>query len=402
MGTLVVALEHHFVRTPVGVYTSLSFGYDYWSRYLAVYDSVVVLARVKHGSGVPDGYFRADGLRVTFIDMPSYLGLAQFVRSIFKVLRVARLAAELDACFLLRTGNICTSLWLWLYFYRKPYAREVQGDTLEAIRYFTRSTRPRIGHFIAIISDWLSRIQVKHAVCASYVSRYCQRRYPNRRPSKEFIFSSVSLSPDMVAAPRPRSFFDVEICRFVSVGRLELEKGHHVLIQAAKILKDRGVSDWTLRIIGPGREYDNLLNQVRAAGVENNVEIVGPVKYGTPLCKELDDAHIFVLPSYTEGMPRALIEAMARGLPAIGSDVGGITELLTEDQLVPPGDPVSLANKIQRVIEDRSSLEQLSRRNFEKAMGDYSPERLHQIQRAFWQTLKVETAGWYRTKYGTI
>lgn len=84
---------------------------------------------------------------------------------------------------------------------------------------------------------------------------------------------------------------------------------------------------------------------------------------GDPVRQILDSSDLFVLPSRTEGLPRALIEAMARGLPCIGSAVGGIPELIDTSEMVPPGDPAALAAKIQEVLKDPLRMETLSRRN---------------------------------------
>ena len=65
---------------------------------------------------------------------------------------------------------------------------------------------------------------------------------------------------------------------------------------------------------------------------------------GHGVTEQLDAADVFVLPSRQEGLPRAMIEAMARSLPCVGSDVGGISELIP-DWVVPPNDPQALALK---------------------------------------------------------
>ncbi len=84
---------------------------------------------------------------------------------------------------------------------------------------------------------------------------------------------------------------------------------------------------------------------------------------------QLDQADLFVLPSRQEGLPRALLEAMARALPAIGSTAGGIPELLPPEDLVAPADIGALAAKIAEVLTDPARLQAMSARNLAKARG---------------------------------
>jgi len=125
--TLVVAIEHHFVESGDRVYTSLAFGYEYWKEYLEVFDEVYVLARVGYSDVVPKDHFIADGPGVKFIYVPDYLGIWQFLRHMPGLFAAAFRSARLGTCFILRSGNICTALWLCLKLLGKPYSREVQG-----------------------------------------------------------------------------------------------------------------------------------------------------------------------------------------------------------------------------------------------------------------------------------
>ncbi|GAJ04944.1 unnamed protein product, partial [marine sediment metagenome] len=68
-----------------------------------------------------------------------------------------------------------------------------------------------------------------------------------------------------------------------------------------------------------------------------------------------------------EGLPRAMVEAMARGMPCIGSSVGGIPELLADEDIVPPADVKALADKMEEVLRDVSRLERMARRNLQTA-----------------------------------
>lgn len=83
-----------------------------------------------------------------------------------------------------------------------------------------------------------------------------------------------------------------------------------------------------LRFIGDGGYRSTLTKMASDQGIADRVKFLGWLAAGPAVRAELDRADLFVLPSRTEGLPRALVEAMARGLPCIGSTAGGIPELL--------------------------------------------------------------------------
>jgi glycosyltransferase involved in cell wall biosynthesis len=168
------------------------------------------------------------------------------------------------------------------------------------------------------------------------------------------------------------------------VGRLEPEKGNVVLVRALAALRARGTVGFEAAILGGGQELDALRQLSAELGLADRVDLPGVVSMGPELFAYLDRADLFVLPSLTEGLPRALIEAMARGLPAIGSRTGGIPELLDDAQLVPAGDPDALADAIEALILDPRRLAELSRRNFTHAMN-WRPDEMRRRKYAFWR-----------------
>ncbi|WP_411689990.1 glycosyltransferase family 4 protein [Acinetobacter indicus] len=105
----------------------------------------------------------------------------------------------------------------------------------------------------------------------------------------------------------------------------------------------------------------------------------------TYLCNKAD---LYIQPSRTEGLPRALIEAMARGLPAVATNVGGIPELLPSEFLIPPNAPQELANKIDLLISSQQLRYEQGRANYNKAR-EYDSEILRQRRTKFWNQAKA-------------
>jgi len=148
-----------------------------------------------------------------------------------------------------------------------------------------------------------------------------------------------------------------------------------------------------LRIIGEGKHRQELESMSRSLSLDGVVSFVGELPAGKAVRAELDNATVLILPSRTEGLPRVIVEAMARGLPCVATSVGGIPELLHPDDLVPSNDAEALANKIQGVICDPARLNQMSERNLEKAQ-EFRPDRLENRRTEFYQFLKSVTAEW--------
>lgn len=135
-----------------------------------------------------------------------------------------------------------------------------------------------------------------------------------------------------------------------SVGRLSRQKGHSYLVDAiAGINNPAGIK---CVILGTGPEKASLEARINAKGLEGKVILAGEKDYIKPwLCA----SDIFVLPSLWEGIPIALLEAMAVGLPCVASSVDGIQEVIENGKsgiLCPPADSNALANALIRLTED--------------------------------------------------
>ena len=141
---------------------------------------------------------------------------------------------------------------------------------------------------------------------------------------------------------------------FLFLGALIQRKGVINLLAAVKKMKDQGISDFHLLIAGSGAEEQRLKEYVQINGIQEYVEFLGWMtkEQKTALMKKSD---VLVLPSYNEGLPIAVLEAMSYGLPIISTNVGSIAEAVKEKEngfLIEPGDVDSLANAMIQLIND--------------------------------------------------
>ena len=163
---------------------------------------------------------------------------------------------------------------------------------------------------------------------------------------------------DTVAfAPTARPHRPRERRVVLAVGRLEPEKNLGRLVDAIALIDDPPVR---LVLVGEGRERAELEQRAEARGVA--IELRGVVPH-RELPRHLAEADVYALPSLTEGHPKALIEAMASGVPCVGSARGGIPTLIehgVSGLLFDPEDPRAIAAAIRRVLTDRALAERLA------------------------------------------
>lgn len=389
-----VTTESRFERTPDGAsWTVSTVSYRFWQRYLDVFDEVRVVGRLREVPVPPAAAVRADGLRVSLHPMPYYVGPWQFARQYFQSRGVVRDLVGADDAAIIRAPGMGGSL-LVSQLRRKghPYGLEVVGDPWQvfapgSVRTILRPVLRRK------ITAELKR-ECGGACAVSYVtSANLQQRYPAAPGAHVTSYSSIDL-PSEAFVSVPRSLRPApQIGNLIFVGSVEqLYKAPDVLIDAVGMAAAKGVK-LRLTMIGEGQHIAELKQQAVKLGLANAIDFKGHVTPGKPIRDELDQGDLFVLPSRQEGLPRAMIEAMARALPCIGSDVGGIPELLNTSECVPANDAKALATKIVEVIADAARLARLSEENLQKSR-QYSAEVLRPRRRALYQFVKDATLEW--------
>ena len=387
---LVVALEHRFHGTPDrAVWTETGFAYEFWCRYLAVFDQVAVVARVREVVMPDPDYRRADGAGVSFVPVPYYLGVQQYVMRLPQIRRSVKNAVGPTDAVILRVGSpVAHMIEKQLRRTDHPFALEVVGDPYDVFApgSFKHPLRPFFRWWFA---NQL-RQECARAFAVAYVTKYAlQRRYPPAMDAFSTYYSDVEL-PDEAFVAHPRSAVHAPI-RLIFVGTLaQLYKAPDVLIHAVSLCVNQGLN-LRLVMIGGGEYRPELEAQATARGLKDQVCFLGQLPAGEAVRDQLDRADLLVLPSYQEGLPRAMIEAMARALPCIGSTVGGIPELLPEEDMVPPSDATALADKIREVVNDPARMARMSARNLVGA-HEYRNSILKERRDAFYEYVKEFTS----------
>jgi glycosyltransferase involved in cell wall biosynthesis len=400
---LLITFEGHVSRGVAGdIHADGPAKYSSWSNYLEGFDEVVVLARIGNYEGTDPEEARADGPSVSFCSLPNYHGPWGYLRNISELrARVRKSVAQCDAFILRVPGLVGRLAWHELRRQRKRYALEVVGDPWDALGPGTWPNifRPIFRH----VAAHNLRGMCQGAMAIHYVTQtMLQQRYPPGKDTHAVGFSDALMdfafaTPEIIEKRYQRieeltktgggCSKPIHIGFIGSLARMY--KGPDVLLRAAAVCNDRGLN-FEIVMVGAGRHSREIHALARQLGIEDKLRLAGQLPFGQVIFDFLDSMDLFVMPSRAEGLPRALLEAMARGCPCIGSDVGGIPELLDASDIVPAGDPMALAEKILEVAVNRWQLKQMAGRNLEKAR-QFSPEHLKEVRRDFFRYVRVHS-----------
>lgn len=206
-----------------------------------------------------------------------------------------------------------------------------------------------------------------------------------------FLPKQIAVAPmgvDLGAIKRHSPYVPWEAdrpCRIFSCGRLNIIKGHKYLISAVELLQQRGF-DVRLQIAGEdeqgGKGYRRELeNIIREKSLSGCVELLGAVSEER-IRRGLEDAHVFALASLDEGIPVAVMEAMAMEIPVIVTAVGGNSELVDngiDGILLQPENSEEMADTITKVLQNKELALSLSKESRKKITGKFNHRRSAEV-----------------------
>ncbi|PNU04064.1 hypothetical protein A8V01_05525 [Novosphingobium guangzhouense] len=324
--------------------------------------------------------------------MPGYHGPVGFVTRFPKIVATIWKSLDRRNAYVLRIPATIPSLYAFmLWLKRIPFAVEVAADPYDG--YSSEALgKNKLSFLFRALFVWMTKWQCRHAVASAYVTREAlQKRYPPRDRASSFSFTSIDLKDEAFAtAPRAAGSFPEGTLHLVMIGNMQKNlKGHDTMIDAIAMLKRRGITV-TADFVGFGENLANFKAKADAEGVGELINFCGKLPNGKPVRDVLDRGDLFILPSRQEGLPRAMLEAMARALPAIATRVGGTPELVQEDCLFEPGDADRLADMIGNLVDRRDELAAISERNLTVAR-EYHADAIKKKRDAFYAFLKSKS-----------
>jgi glycosyltransferase involved in cell wall biosynthesis len=385
---VVFAHDHRFRHGPGGeVYTLGSFPASLWDRYLEHFEEVCVVAR--DGGSLPDGarLSRADRAGVTFEFLPSLSSFRQLLfRSLDLDARMHSIVQAADAVVARVPSEMGLLALRHAKRLKKPYAVEVVGCAWDG--YLNNGALT--ARMYAPLGFLRNRRAISDAPLALYVtSSWLQERYPTKGESASA--SNVYLlaeDPAAVARREERLAALAKDKRPVlgTIASLQIKsKGIQTALAAISMLRKTGL-DLTYHVLGAGdaEPWKRLASDL---GISDLVFFDGTRRAGDEVYQWLDDIDIHLQPSFQEGLPRATIEAMSRGVACVGSTCGGIPEVLPPARLHRPGDAAGLAAIIRRLADDPAALAAASRADRE-AVRQFDAGTLQVRRSAFFARLR--------------
>jgi len=268
----------------------------------------------------------------------------------------------------------------------KPLLVQVLGDWRVAT---LLAGRPGIIRTIkSWFGEWMTRVAVRNAQlvftqgqalfdkCASLNPDATQSAFVHSTVTEEAFFERDAISFH-------------EPLRILTVCSLEPRKGLEVLAEALRDLSLQGLSfEWSCAGRGPSEHA--LKELTKFLGISESVKFIGHLPHGPELFELYRRTDIFVLPSFHEGIPNAVLEAMANSMPIVATDVGSLRQVITdglEGVLIPPGNTQLLADAISRLVQDPDAAKLMGRAAYRRAQ-DYRAgtwSRAHQslVEAAF-------------------
>jgi phosphatidyl-myo-inositol dimannoside synthase len=348
-------------------------GYETWRPHVEAFGALTVVVRV--GPSPPSGPDRGlpvAGPEVRVLATPYYTGGKGLLRQAFPTLVRMLRHFHHRAVVMVRVPEPLGLLAALAAFSRG--ARVISTVVIDPIEAPTPGANALFSQLLQRVLLALARWVVWRSAATIFVSEaHLQRRLPARPGFPTLARLDVDLTPaDFVAAPRRAPVSPPGRLQLATIASLtDLRKGVDVLLQSLAQLRHGDRIDAQLHVIGDGRVRPSLERLAASLQLEvgRDVHFHGHLQQRAAVLQLLDRCDLYLSASRAEGLPRAIVEAMARGLPCIASEVGAVAELLPATCRVPPNAALPLAEAVRRLAGDQGAYAALSAAGLARAQA---------------------------------
>lgn len=363
-------------------YTNGNYNMEVWERYLKHSNDFTVLAKISHIDEAKSSQYNFfDDKRIKIIEMKSnkknkFINFVSIKNRKVTKRSIKTAVLKSDVLILRMPSKQSYLAFDYGVKYNKKIIIEVVGSGFYSLWHHSF-----IGKILAFQNYFKMKKRIQKAQNVIYVTeQYLQKEYP----TKGNYISCSDVMIDFCQNNNPISnekLFNKEKIIFGIIGKVDLKyKGHKTAIKALSILKEKYNIDFRLQLVGSGNPQ-KIIKMSKKLNIDQNIEFLGLLKHEDVL-EWLKNIDFYVQPSLTEGLPRSVIEAMASGCIVIGSNAGGIPELISEDLIFSKGNYRDLVNIILKLINNISLIQTNLVKNYQKLMS-FSKEYLDDKRYAF-------------------
>lgn len=356
-------------------------------RYSYLADDITFIMRTKPISG--DRKFTPVPQDVNVVSVPNFKSPKCYFTQKRKARRIVKKQIEESDIVVLRSQSSIAQLALkYIHQYNKPYIIESVGCSWDS--YWNHGM---LGKFVAPYMYMKTKEAIAEADYVYYVTtEFLQKRYPTQ--GKTVCCSNVVLDglDDHTLEYRFQKIREFDPKRKLILGTAAAldtrYKGHEHVIRAMKELIENGYNvEYRLAGGMTGAKPNSFLEDLaKKFGVSDRVVFCGSLALNQ-MPSYYDSLDIYVQPSKQEGLPRAVIEAMSRGCPVIGTNIAGIPELIRKECLFKKNSDAAVVETIQKIIS--MDLIEISKENFEKAK-EYEKDKLRRKREMFYDQFMLE------------
>ncbi|PML99405.1 hypothetical protein BCT63_20590 [Vibrio kanaloae] len=346
--------DHQVLFDISGHYSPGQFSIELWKRYLHFSDELNVVCRGRYEKLTEDIKSNTNKLDIEGVDIrvltPKSNNFISYGKDERAIIYSTVFNSDIIICRLpSEIGAIAHKYALSL---GKKVIIEVVGCPFDSFRY----QGSLLGKVYSVF--WYFRMK-KHLMSSMHSIYVSSEFLPNRYPTQ--VNSNVAYVSDVVIDRTNYNKSKITPNKIGLIASLNTDyKGIDTAIKALSF-----ADNLLLEIVGPGSP-DKWISLARAEGVEERVTFLGSLPSGDSINSWLDTVDIYIQPSLTEGLPRALVEAMSRGKVCLGSRVGGIPELLSPEFMFSKRDYKSLARLLLK-YSNIADKDEIAKRNLEFA-----------------------------------